>query len=373
MLYVCAPLQDFGVSLSIFGQPPSIVAVYKITIMSKVLFCLRLSAFMLLLTSITIGELTAKEAPAVDSPKARQTLIQQLATETGLPADEIRPLIMKARYDASIITRIKTPYEGRPYNDYRKLFVNKKLLTKARSYLQKHAKAFDVCEQRYGVQREIIAAILGMETRFGSYLGKDRVLDSLLTLSLGFPRRAKFFRHQLGELLLLSREEQLDPVKFMGSYAGAFGVTQFIPSSYRSFAVDADEDGRRDVWNTPLDIICSVGHYFQRHHWDASRPLMQWQPNLAALQKLRVTKLKQWRHFADIRASVVDASPRWKNDDRIHLIAGRDGVEGHELALVHYNFYVITRWNRSYHYAMAASEVAEALHIPFVAKNKQGE
>jgi len=299
-------------------------------------------------------------ATAMDHSNDRKALITQLVKQTGLASSYIKPLIMKAKFDPSIIKRITTPYEGKPYADYRKLFVDDAHIRSARAYLQQHKKVFDTCEQRYGVQREMIAAILSMETRFGSYMGRDRVLDSLFTLSVGYPRRAKFFRGELAALLQLAQEEGLDPSTMVGSYAGAFGVTQFIPTSFRGYAVDADHDGKRDVWHTPLDIVCSVGRYFQKHHWDASRPIMQWLPATKHTSSWQTQSLKQWHHFAELRPSLNQTASVWRDNDRVNIINGGAGL-GKELALVHYNFYVITRWNRAFNYALAASELAAKL------------
>ncbi len=299
-------------------------------------------------------------ASAEDRLSARQELVRQVVRESGLSESYVRPLLMQARYTPSVIRRIEHPYEAKPYIEYRKLFVNPQRIDAARKYLREHRYAFDLCEGRYGVQREMIAAILAMETRFGAYLGRDRVLDALVTLSLGYPRRADFFRHQLVALLQLGQEEGLDIRKLVGSYAGAFGVTQFIPTSYRAYAVDANGDGRRDVWHTPEDIVCSVAHYFQAHHWDATRPVMQWLPDTPSLRALQVRNLRNWRSFSKLRGLLGNKVAGWRDDDRVNIIAGGAG-KGRELALVHYNFFVITRWNRAFHYAMAASELAAAI------------
>ncbi len=304
--------------------------------------------------------LLPQTALAVVTQADRQALIATVVKESGLSDAYVRSILMQADYLPSVIRRITTPYENKPYEQYRQLFVNEQRLQAARDYLRQHRQVFDVCEQRYGVQREMIAAILAMETRFGAFMGRDRVLDALFTLAVGYPKRAKFFRGELVALLQLAREEHLDIHQLKGSYAGAFGATQFIPTSYRAYAVDADGDGRRDVWHTPADIVCSVGNYFHAHHWDASRPVLQWLPNQKALRDMRVDRLKHWRTFSAIAPLLPVKAANWHADDRVNIITGGAGA-GRELALVHYNFYVITRWNRAFHYAMAASELAAAI------------
>ncbi|MDX8397981.1 MAG: lytic murein transglycosylase B [Mariprofundaceae bacterium] len=300
---------------------------------------------------------------AANSSPKHQKLIDQLVEETGLDRSWVASVIEHAQFNDTIIKRMKTPYESRSYAKYRPLFVHPRLAKKGHAYLKEHQAIFRDSEKHYGVQREVIAAILGMETRFGSNRGNDPVVSSLYTLATGYPRRANFFRRELGELLLLCKEEGLDPNEFKGSYAGAFGTTQFIPSSYRAYAVDADHDGKRDVWNSPTDIINSVANYFSKHGWDGSRPLAHWLHTSKPADQLQAQAkqgFKSWLKLKDIRHLLPELDARWQDDDKVTMIemTTKDGLK---LALVHYNFYVITRWNRSYNYAMAITELAELM------------
>jgi len=294
----------------------------------------------------------------------RAEIVQKLHEETGLDIPFIESAIKEAAYDETIIKRIKTPYESKSYAEYRPLFIQQSLADKGMAYLNEHQKIFEQAHKKYGVQPEIIAAILGMETRYGHYKGKDRVLDALYTLATGYPRRANFFRNELGEFLLLCKEEKRSPTEIKGSYAGAFGTTQFIPSSYRGYAVDADGDGRRDVWDSPADIINSVAHYFHRYGWDEQRPVAHWldkTPQKVFFAKMLRDETKKWRTLAEVRKHASLELPEvWKDDDKVALIQ-RVTSRGKRTALVHRNFYVITRWNRSYNYAMAITELAHML------------
>jgi membrane-bound lytic murein transglycosylase B len=299
--------------------------------------------------------------------KPDRKLINLLRKQTGLSEHFIASAIHEARFDASVIKRMETPYESRPYAEYRPLFVNDALAKLGRAYIEEHRAIFKSAHQRYGVQPEIIAAILGMETRYGRYKAKDRVLDALYTLASGYPRRADFFRNELGEYLLLCHEENVDPLSVKGSYAGAFGTTQFIPSSYRSYAVDADKDGKRNVWSSPTDIIHSVAHYFSRHHWDDTRPVAHWLkqvPHNAFFRELQKQETREWHSLDELNRHGLATMPApWKTSDEVSLIR-RETSQGTRTALVHRNFYVITRWNRSYNYAMAATELAHMLGCP---------
>jgi len=233
-----------------------------------------------------------------------------------------------------------------------------------RTYMQENLQPFAESSNTFGVQPEIVAAILGMETRYGHNMGRDRVLDALFTLSTGYPSRADFFRRELGHFLSLCREEHLAPEQQIGSYAGAFGATQFIPSSYRHFAVDADNDGKRDVWTSPPDIIASVANYFHRHGWDATRPIARWLPSLPhhpIFDRLRKKGIGAWESLYELRqAGLPEPGKKWHDDDQVTLVDFKTAM-GTKTALVHRNFYVITRWNRSYNYAMAVTELAGML------------
>jgi len=308
-------------------------------------------------------------APAIafaanENSPARRELIRKLHDETGLDVRFIEQAIEAAQFDKSVITRIKTPYESKTYAEYRPLFVHQQLADKGMAYMQVHQALFEQARKRYGIQPQIVAAILGMETRFGHYKGKDRVLDALYTLATGYPKRADFFRHELGEFLLLCHEEKRSPTAINGSYAGAFGTTQFIPSSYRGYAVDADGDGKRDIWESPADIINSVANYFHRHGWDDQRPVAHWLdhlPQKVFFAKMLRDETKKWRPLGEVRKHAPLKLPdAWQDDDRVALIQRRTS-RGKRIALVHYNFHVITRWNRSYNYAMAVTELAHML------------
>lgn len=308
--------------------------------------------------------LAALPAPLLASaePMADLSLLaSQLADQTGLKAADIEAILAQAEFKPDVIDRILTPYESKPYAVYRPLFVTEQMRTMGEEYLQENRATLDAAADKYGIEPEVVAAILGMETRFGRYKGKDRVLDSLFTLATGYPKRADFFRRELGEFLLMCREERLNPTDVLGSYAGAFGATQFIPSSYRGYAVDADKDGRRDVWNTPADIVGSVANYFSRHGWQRGRPVAHWLPARKSIFEERAKEgFGHWTPLAELRRYIHGLPAMWQDDDKVAIIEMQT-AKGRQFALVHYNFYVITRWNRSYNYAMATTEIAAML------------
>lgn len=307
----------------------------------------------------------ASQAPDGTQQVSREEVVTLLASETGLPADELRTIIKEATFRPEIIKRMNTQWEAQPYLKYRPLFIRQSMSDKGKAFLQENRSIFTAAEQRYQVEMAIIAGILGIETRFGEAHGKQPILDSLYTLSTGFPRRANFFRQQLGAIIQISRQDKLNLSELKGSYAGAFGAIQFIPTSFRDFAVDEDGDGIRDVFNSKADIIGSVANYFQKHGWQHGRPVAHWLPPRTRLNKAwkkRLTgKLHYWTTLGELRKEMPKAFNQvplpWLESDKVSIIEMQT-VKGRQLALVHYNFQVIMRYNPSFNYAMAVTEIA---------------
>jgi len=310
----------------------------------------------------------ASQKPDGTQYVSREALAVQLAAEIDLPIRDIRAILKQAHFQPDIVRRMNTQWEAQPYAKYRPLFIKQSMQDKGRAYLHKHRELFANIASKYQVDAVIIAAILGIETRFGRSHGSRPVLDSLYTLSTGFPRRAKFFRQQLGAIIEISRKDQLKLADLKGSYAGAFGSIQFIPTSFRDFAVDEDGDGIRDVFHSKPDIMASVANYFNKHHWQYGRPAAYWLPMNTKLsakwQKISKGKLKHWVTLAELRQSmpkVFNTIPQpWHDDDKVSIISMKT-KQGKQLALVHYNFKVIMRYNPSFNYAMAVTEIAAML------------
>jgi membrane-bound lytic murein transglycosylase B len=304
---------------------------------------------------------TVWAAGGYDSHPLADEVVEQLAAE-GFEADEVRAVLAKARRQESILEAISRPAERRlTWGEYRKIFVEPRRIEQGQAFWDKHEATLQRAEETYGVPAEIIVAIIGVETRYGRIMGRYRVLDALATLGFDYPKRADFFRGQLVQFLQLAREEQLDPSQPLGSYAGAMGYGQFIPSSFRNFAVDFDGDGKRDIWTNEVDAIGSVANYFKQHGWKAGEPVRsnvvingEADPSwFNATLKPDVT-LAQWaergiatRKDLDLQqpASLMELTM----DDGEHYWFGL------------HNFYVITRYNHSRLYAMAVYELSQAI------------
>ena len=287
---------------------------------------------------------------------------QALAREQALPEDWVLRILGEARRRDSILKAMMRPAESKPWHQYRPIFVNPARIDGGVAYWRNHARLLAQVQERFGVDAPYIVAIIGVETRYGRHTGRYRVLDALATLAFDYPPRAPFFRQELGEFLTLVHEENIDPLKVKGSYAGAMGHGQFMPSSYRRYAVDFDGDGIRNLWSSAPDILASVANYLHRHGWQAGGPVavrarvrgVRWQPVLEAGTKPHVP-------LAELaRLGVTTADDRIPGTEPAALIR-LQGEEGPEYWVVFNNFQVITRYNRSPRYAMAVHQPAQAI------------
>ncbi|HSG06609.1 MAG TPA: lytic murein transglycosylase, partial [Nitrospiria bacterium] len=203
------------------------------------------------------------------------SLFKELEESHGFSKKEIDGIFKKVRLHDAIPKLFAKPAEDLPYTKYKPLVISEQVIDQGRIFLAENKSLFDQAESEYGVDRHVIGAILGIETKYGARAsGGYTVLDALNTIFSDVPNRQSFGRKELIEFLLLCREENMDPHELEGSYAGAMGMPQFIPSSYRMYAVDFDGDGKRDLWKSKPDIIGSGAHYLKRHGWEKDGPIM---------------------------------------------------------------------------------------------------
>ncbi|SDJ87930.1 lytic murein transglycosylase B [Microbulbifer yueqingensis] len=303
----------------------------------------------------------AQEAGHGDNPDAR-AFIEYMVAEHDFDREELQDLMDDAKRKDSILKAIKRPAEkAKPWYEYRKLFVTPKSISGGVDFWDRNAKALAEAEQRYGVPAETIVAIIGIETRYGGNMGGYRVLDALATLAFNYPRRSKFFTKELENFLLLAREQGMDPRELKGSYAGAMGYGQFMPSSYRAFAVDFNNDNQVDIWRDTEDAIGSVANYLAKHGWLPLEP---------------VTVLANPRPNADMTIVNDSLEPKWTvgqlaekgfpatsqvEDDVAANVFSLQTEDGKQYWIGLKNFYVITRYNRSRLYAMAAHDLAQEI------------
>lgn len=317
----------------------------------------RLSLSLLLFSATAVAASEPGPAEAED----RRALAAQLAAEHGLPADQILPLLSEAKYQQGIIDAITRPAEAKPWKAYRPIFLTAERIRNGRAFLAQHRQALDQVAADTGVPAELIVAILGVETSYGRITGSYRVLDALYTLGVHYPPRQPFFRAELGHVFALAGEEGLDLRSIKGSYAGAMGWGQFMPSSYRHYARDGDGDGRRDLFGSLPDVFASVANYFVAHGWQPGQPIAvpataaegseEFQPALPLKPEQSLAVLGE-RGFRPERAVGQDLPA---------TLISLDGEHGREHWIGFNNFYVISRYNRSPLYSLAVAQLAAAV------------
>jgi membrane-bound lytic murein transglycosylase B len=290
---------------------------------------------------------------------------REMVEQHGFDPVELRGVLADARYRREIVEAMDRPYEAKPWRDYRALFVTPERIAGGVAFWRDNADLLARAEVDFGVSPQIIVAIIGVETNYGGNMGKHRVIDALTTLGFSYPRRAAFFRRELEAFLLLSREEGLDPLGVVGSYAGAMGKPQFISSSYRHYALDFDGDGRRDLLDSNADVIGSVANYFKQHGWRPGEPVA-FVADLRSGVPSGITPIEKTPARPDTTAGVLrDAGVDWREplpaDVPANLIR-LDGVED-EYWIGLDNFYAITRYNHSNLYAMAVYQLSEEIRV----------
>ena len=307
-----------------------------------------------------LGSLLLLCASASVAQDERAAFIAQTAQEFGLQSAQIDALLAGAAYQQSIIDAITRPAEGKPWSAYRPIFLTPARIADGRAFMLEHQAELAAVQANTGVPAEIIVAIIGVETNYGRNRGRYRVLDALYTLGFHYPPRQPFFRKELGELFALAKEESLDLNTLQGSYAGAMGWGQFMPSSYRHFARDGDGDGQRDLFGSLPDVFASIANYFIEHQWQPGQPVVV----RANAEANAVPPAQASYEPAFSLVDLADSGFRPQTavgDDLPASLIVLDGSDGPEYWFGFRNFYSITRYNRSPMYAMAVYQLAQAL------------
>ncbi|WPL19076.1 Membrane-bound lytic murein transglycosylase B precursor [Thiorhodovibrio winogradskyi] len=242
---------------------------------------------------------------------------------------------------------------------YRAKFLQESNIAAGTDFWRRHAATLARAEQQYGVPAEYLVAIIGVETRWGGYLGSHRIIDALATLAFDYPRRSEFFTGELAHYLIMARDEKFDPLLPVGSFAGAMGLGQFMPSSFRRYAVDFDGDGRRDLWNSE-DAIGSVANYFIGHGWRTGQPVAERVRVAKAVPASLETGFPSNYRTQELAALGIEVARLPAGQQRLSLLR-LDIGSGYEYWVGFDNFYVITRYNHSSYYAMAVHQLAQAL------------
>lgn len=305
----------------------------------------------------------AGAAPGLDPGRDDiRRFIDELVKDEGFEPGYVSGVFAGVERKQSVLDAISRPAERvKPWYEYREIFVTPARIRAGVEFHGRHAARLRQVSEATGVPTEILTAILGVETFYGTRTGGFRVVDSLATLAFDYPPRADFFRRELRQLFLLARDERLDIGSLTGSYAGAMGPPQFIPSSYRAYAVDGSGDGRRDLIADWDDIVASIANYFVQHDWQPGQPVaVRAELRDGASAPADSNELGLRHTVASLAAEGLDfASP--VADESPALPVRLEGREGTEHWVGFRNFYAITRYNRSVMYALAVHQLAEAI------------
>jgi membrane-bound lytic murein transglycosylase B len=302
-------------------------------------------------------------SPPVLAAGREATFVAETARSSGMSAEEIRNWLREARYQQGIINAITRPAEGKPWKDYRPIFITADRINSGRKFYAENKADLDRVATATGVPAQYIVAIIGVETSYGRVTGSYRVLDALYTLGFFYPKREEFFRSELGHLFKLAKEEKLDLATLKGSYAGAMGWGQFMPSSYLNYGKDGDGDGRRDLVGSRRDAFASIANYFIGHGWQAGgTPFVRAQASPDAQE----FKPENWEAKYTLAALAAKGYRPVDADapQGLATLVTLEGANGTEHWIGYQNFYVITRYNRSPMYAMAVHQLAQAIAAP---------
>jgi len=300
-----------------------------------------------------------------------KSFVKKMVIEHGFDKAYIEATLAQSTNKPSILKIMSRPAEkSKEWFEYRPIFLTDKRINSGKTFMEENAITLQAAESKYGVPKEIISAIIGVETYYGRNSGKYKVLDSLVTLGFNYPPRAKFFRRELEQFFLLSREEGFAKTEVLGSYAGAMGNGQFISSSYRNFTADGDGDGKRDLWNSWPDAIHSVANYFHKHKWkkgedvlakamiktDCSAKLPLRPESKVEIKAHTIGSLRDFGCGIDFKTSLNNEAPA--------MFLEMQQENSTDYLIGFSNFYTITRYNRSPMYARAVYQLSQELASP---------
>ncbi len=304
------------------------------------------------------------QAGAVDYKKypVLEKLVHTMVSEDDYPLHELQEVLSAANIDEKTLKLMDRQYESLPWYKYRKIFITQNRIDRGVRFFNDHKSTLEAANRKFGVSAVLIAALIGVETHYGNRMGGKRVLDSLVTLSAEYPRRSPFFTAELRTFLNTTRREKIDPTSVMGSFAGAIGIPQFMPSSYEAYAVDFNENSRRDLVNEFEDAIGSVANYLKSHGWkkDQSIYARVSGPLSEAAAELVSRKAKPTVKREDLFEAGILFNTEFSSE-KVALLALEE-ENGNRHIVGFNNFYAITRYNPSVNYAMAVTELAEAIH-----------
>lgn len=278
----------------------------------------------------------------------------------GLAPAEVEAALAQAQFQAKIISLMNRPFEKQDWSVYQRHMLTPERIQQGRVFANRYHDFLMDAQQRTGVESKMVVAIIGVETFYGKNQGNYYVLDALATLSFGYPKRADFFQKELANYLVMCQENHWPVRQLKGSYAGAFGMGQFMPSSYREYALSAHQ-AAPDLSRQPDDAILSVANYFAKHGWKAGQPAAIAVQVPADLQTPRSPKLKKTQHDVAYWRHLGVKIPGNVTNQPAELVVQRDANGRTQAWLIFHNFYVIARYNPSLNYALSVFLLSEAV------------
>ena len=304
-------------------------------------------------------------ANAIDIERADiRAFIQEMRRDYGFDNEQLEGWLSQAESKPGIIELISRPAEKvKPWHEYRQIFLTGERIRRGQEFYRNNLAAILSAAETSGVEAEIIAAIIGVETYYGDRPGKNRIIDALSTLAFDYPPRQKFFRRELARFFELARAQGIDPLTPVGSYAGAMGMPQFMPSSYLAYAEDGDGDGRKDIWENIADVTASVGHYLVHHGWKSEATIAVPAKVPAELVAAAPGKaLDLDTSVGQLRAQGVCFDSGRMDDDTPAVLIQLESENGPVFWVGFANFHAITGYNRSRMYAMAVFQLASEIN-----------
>lgn len=299
---------------------------------------------------------------AVEETEQLKQFISNMVNKHQFKEADLRALFKSVDIKQGIIKTMTRPAEGTmSWYQYRKIFLGDTRIQGGVKFWEENEATLSAVEEKYGVAAEIITAIIGVETLYGAQTGGHRVIDALSTLAFAYPKRSKFFTSELEHFLILCRKQEMSPLEPTGSYAGAMGIPQFMPSSYRAYSADFEGDEKSDIWNNPADAIASVANYFVAHHWRRKGDVAFLVKTEGEKYQTALSKgLKPDMSWGALQALGVTTEQKLAADEKVKLLAFQQ-KKGKDLWVGLNNFYVITRYNHSPMYAMAVYQLSQEI------------
>ncbi len=308
--------------------------------------------------------LAADTAPVNLKQENVVAFIDEMVEKHDFDRAALSAVLAKAQIKQNIIRKISTPAERTlTWGEYRKIFITRERVKAGVDFWLENKEMLERIQLETGVPVEMLVGIIGVETYFGRITGKDKVIDALATLAFEYPPRSTFFRNELVQFLILAREEELDPTEPMGSYAGAMGRPQFMPSSFRAYAVDSTGDDKRDIWNNWADVSGSIANYFLAHGWRSQEEVAA-QASLGGKWSAAVPKPKNTMKVSSTVEALSKKGVLFATDlcaDSEAELLTYEGGDGTEHWIGFHNFFVITKYNRSVMYALAVHQLGQQI------------